>query len=281
VGAAGMQGWRPEMEDSHIIEVIESKPDHIFLAVFDGHGGAGAAAYAAKNMISTLEATSEWQQYLRDGEENIELVGKAMQNAFLKIDSEMRKHQDKTDMTPRPDTSGCTSVTAIVTPKWIICANAGDSRCVLSSNGDAIAMSEDHKPYDDSERDRIIAAGGSVQYKRVDGDLAVSRALGDFQYKQRSDLSPQDQKVSCFPDIRTHERTAADEVLLLACDGLWDVMTNVEAMEQCRRLFKCGESDMRLFCEEMVDLALEKGDLYVYFEYFTPYNFLSTNLLAF
>ena len=53
----------------------------------------------------------------------------------------------------------------------------------------------------DSERSRIENAGGKVSWKRVDGDLAVSRALGDFFYKNRDDLPPQDQKVTAFPDI--------------------------------------------------------------------------------
>jgi len=247
------------MEDAHITAVIPTKPDHIFLAVFDGHGGGGAAVYAASNMIPKLEETQEWQQYVAGGVENIELVGEAMKKAFLNIDAEMRVHQEETDKSARPDTSGCTSVTAIITPQWIICANAGDSRCILATNNDVVAMSEDHKPYDEAEKDRILKAGGTVQYKRVDGDLAVSRALGDFQYKQRGDLPAWEQRVSCLPDITTHERTAKDEVLLLACDGLWDVMSNPEAANQCRELFARGEGNMQLFCEELCDIALEKG----------------------
>jgi serine/threonine protein phosphatase PrpC len=99
------------------------------------------------------------------------------------------------------DTSGCTSVTAIITPKYIICANAGDSRCVLGTGGTARPMSEDHKPHSVEEKRRIESAGGFVQWNRVDGDLAVSRALGDFTYKHRPDLHPKDQKVFFFPAL--------------------------------------------------------------------------------
>jgi hypothetical protein len=63
----------------------------------------------------------------------------------------------------------------------------------------AIALSEDHKPYNPGEHERIDKAGGYVSMKRVDGDLAVSRALGDFQYKNREDLPPQQQKVTAHP----------------------------------------------------------------------------------
>ena len=57
----------------------------------------------------------------------------------------------------------------------------------------------------------------------MDGDLAVSRALGDFQFKARSDLDASQQRVSCVPDIKIVERTKEDDILILACDGLWDV----------------------------------------------------------
>lgn len=75
----------------------------------------------------------------------------------------------------RGDTSGCTAVCAIVSPKHVVCANAGDSRCVIGTGGTTIPLSEDHKPQDEIEKNRIEAAGGTIQWKRVDGDLAVSR----------------------------------------------------------------------------------------------------------
>lgn len=181
------------MEDSHIAINIPSKPDHLFLGVWDGHAGAGAAKYAHDNIISFLEDTDEWKEYLRGGVENHELVGRAMIAAFLAIDVKMKVYQMTTN---GHDTSGCTSVTAIVTPKYIICANAGDSRCVMGiGGGGAKPLSFDHKPSLQIERERIDAAGGFVQWNRVDGDLAVSRALGDFGYKNRPDLPPEAQKV--------------------------------------------------------------------------------------
>lgn len=189
-----MQGWRIEMEDSHISVDIPSKPDHLFLGVWDGHAGAGAAKYASEHMVETLEATNEWKEYLANGEENIELVSKALIATFLKLDDAIKYHQGTTY---GQDTSGCTSVTAIVTPKYIICANAGDSRCALGTNGEAIALSDDHKPTLPIEKSRIENAGGFVQWGRVDGDLAVSRALGDFGYKTRPDLPQDMQKVCC------------------------------------------------------------------------------------
>ena len=170
---------------------MPDKADHLLIGVFDGHGGAGAAIYAATNLINVIQATDQWKKYVEDGETNVSLLGDALQQAFLQLDLNLRAHQNS----DRSDKSGCTAVCAIVTPHHIICSNAGDSRCVLGTNGQTIPLSDDHKPYNDGERQRIEAAGGSVQWKRVDGDLAVSRAFGDFQYKTRPDLPAEQQKV--------------------------------------------------------------------------------------
>lgn len=258
VGVTGMQGWRLEMEDSHLCLEFPSKKDDVVLGVFDGHGGSGAAIWIEKNLVNFIENTSEWKEYIKLGEENPELVGRSLTRAFLDADNALRKFQDSTLEETGADTSGCTSVVCIITPKYIICANAGDSRCVLATNGKVKEMSFDHKPYDKPELDRIVAAGGYVQHKRVDGDLAVSRALGDFQFKDIT-LVQNQQKVSPEPDIITWERTPQDEFLLLACDGLWDVMSNEDASEYGRNLFTIGEGNMMLFAEEMIDNALAKG----------------------
>lgn len=91
--------------------------------------------------------------------------------------------------------SGCTAVAVMLTPTHIVTANAGDSRALLSRGGANVELSFDHKPGNAGETARIVAAGGVVSFKRVDGELAVSRALGDFQYKDK-DLSPEKCKVS-------------------------------------------------------------------------------------
>ena len=81
--------------------------------------------------------------------------------------------------------AGCTATVILINNKSdaIYCANAGDSRTVLSTGGTSIDLSKDHKPDDHSESSRIYQAGGSVEEGRVNGTLALSRALGDFEYK--------------------------------------------------------------------------------------------------
>jgi protein phosphatase PTC2/3 len=70
------------------------------------------------------------------------------------------------------------------------------------------------------EKARIVAAGGFVDFGRVNGNLALSRAIGDFEFKKSTDLAPEQQIVTAFPDVVTHEITSDDEFLVIACDGV-------------------------------------------------------------
>lgn len=166
-------------------------------------------------------------------QQDINKLSEAIKKAYLAIDEDLKK-QDV--IVNGEDHSGCTAVTCIVSPKSVLCANAGDSRSILYSGDEVVEMSHDHKPYNDSERLRIIDAGGVVAMRRVNGDLAVSRALGDFSYKQKHDLPAEKQQVTCYPDTYVHERQNNDKFLILACDGIWDVMSNEEL---CR--YVCDE----------------------------------------
>ena len=82
--------------------------------------------------------------------------------------------------------AGCTATVALITPIEIYVANAGDSRTVMSEKGNTVELSKDHKPDLPQERSRIIKAGGEVADGRVNGMLALSRAIGDFDYKPKT-----------------------------------------------------------------------------------------------
>lgn len=260
-GASGMQGYRPEMEDQHTCEVaIPGLEGHSFFAVYDGHGGDLAAKVAAKEVLPAIQNQQAFKQYCQGGCKDPDLLGKAMEAGFIQCDNEMRPNL------PPGDTSGTTAVSAFITPTHIICANAGDSRGIYCK-GAVVALSEDHKPDNADERARIEKAGGHVAQgmagmgpMRVDGDLAVSRCLGDFNYKLREDLPPEQQKVSPQPEIRVFKRDdAKDEVLILACDGIWDVMSNQECGDAVRQLLAEGERDMGLCAEELLMMCLDLG----------------------
>lgn len=100
---------------------------------------------------------------------------------------------------------GCTAVVVIISPTHFVCANAGDSRSVLArSSGPVMCfpLSDDHKPSNLPEKQRIEAAGGFVEDDRVNGSLNLSRSLGDFEYKGSAGLPFTQQMVTCDPEIR-------------------------------------------------------------------------------
>ena len=129
------------------------------------------------------------------------------------------------------DHSGSTCIASFISQTHIIIANCGDSRAVLARGGNVHFSSVDHKPTDAGETARIQGAGGFIEMGRVCGNLAVSRSLADFQYKDRADLPATKQKVTAASDMTTIARDASDEFLLLCCDGIWDVMSNEDAVE--------------------------------------------------
>mmetsp|Transcript_27985 Transcript_27985/g.32275 ORF Transcript_27985/g.32275 Transcript_27985/m.32275 type:complete len:769 (-) Transcript_27985:184-2490(-) len=173
--------------------------------------------------------------------------------------------------------SGTTTVLVMLTPHFMVCANVGDSRAVLYSSNvnspmlvgpEPTALSIDHKPKVPSERERIEKFGGRVARGRVDGELAVSRALGDFDFKNYSPHNKEEtgleiahrQKVSPIPEIIVQNGCIGkDRFLVLACDGIWDVLDNFQCAHLIETLFQEGESDVGLVCEEVLDVCLEKG----------------------
>jgi len=81
--------------------------------------------------------------------------------------------------------------------------------------------------------------------------LAVSRALGDFELKP---------SVSCLPDFEIQPRNPGiNDFIIIACDGLWDVFSNKDAVDEVRAIIYEGETNIALIAEEMLDLALHKG----------------------
>lgn len=131
--------------------------------------------------------------------------------------------------------AGSTAIVAVKKEKQLFVANAGDSRGVLCRGSRAIAMSEDHKPGMETERSRIVAAGGFLSdiagMCRVNGNLNLSRAIGDLKYKANASLKAKDQIITAEPDIRVLDLMPEDQFFVLACDGVWDVMDNQQVVD--------------------------------------------------
>lgn len=227
-GVTSVCGRRRDMEDAVSVhpsfchQKNEISNGFHFFGVFDGHG-CSHVAMKCQDLLHEIV------------KEEVEGVGEAvewkgtMERSFERMDKEVRLWSGplKSSSTCRCDIQtqqcdavGSTAVVAVVTPEKIIVSNCGDSRAVLCRNGVAIPLSSDHKPDRPDELERIEAAGGRVIYwdgARVLGVLAMSRAIGDNYLKPY---------VISEPEVTITDRTAEDECLIIASDGLWDVVSN-------------------------------------------------------
>lgn len=151
--------------------------------------------------------------------------------------------------------AGTTAIVIILKNNKIYCGNVGDSRAIASKKGAVEQLSFDHKPSNDDETRRIIAAGGWVEFNRVNGNLALSRALGDFCFKRNDKKSPEEQIVTALPDVIQKEITPDHEFIVLACDGIWDVLSNQEVIDFVRiRIAQKMEPEQ--ICEELLTRCL-------------------------
>ena len=263
-GVSAMQGWRMEMEDAHVCntEIKGSKislEGWAFFGVFDGHAGAKVSQYCAENLLNCIVEHFEDKKE-DDSVVTLDITKEGIVEGFLTTD---KKLKEEPQWSSGEDRSGTTAITVMITPTHIIWGNCGDSRGLLCRSGKLEHATKDHKPYNASEKDRIERAGGTVMMQRVNGSLAVSRALGDFDYKRCTDLKPNEQLVSPEPDIEVNERKDTDEFLFLACDGIFDVMSNEEVIEYISRQLTLT-SDLAEICSSLLDLCLHKVTV-VYF----------------
>ncbi|XP_062090895.1 probable protein phosphatase 2C 6 [Humulus lupulus] len=201
----------------------EISPVHFF-GVYDGHGGSQVAKFCAERLHEVI--AEEWA---RDTIEYNEWQRK-WETAFS-IGLE-RADNDLLTENVAPEMVGSTAVVAVLSGCQIITSNCGDSRAVLCRGTQTIPLTVDQKPDRADELMRIEREGGKVinwNGARVFGVLAMSRAIGD-RY-----LRPW---IIPVPEIQFMTRTEEDECLILASDGLWDVMTNDEVGEVARHLLR-------------------------------------------
>jgi len=280
---SGMQGWRERMEDAHLAmesvgAVSSSSPGWRQTALFgvmDGHGGEQVAQFCqrhfprelakhnAQDAAAALTSTFHCMDELLSDPNNLDEL-QSFTNDSVSFKS----------WNASPDTTGCTAVMVCVRGDSIVVANAGDSRAVLCRRGKAINMSDDHKPNLPGETARIHRAGGSIMeqrvaghtHYRVNGNLNLSRSIGDLLYKQNTSLSPQEQLIICHPDIRHFRRQITDEFMIIACDGVWDVLSSQEACDfirarlgdisEVRERLKDGSFKLSSILEDMLDTCL-------------------------
>ncbi|KAL9031122.1 MAG: hypothetical protein Q9196_000828 [Gyalolechia fulgens] len=249
-----MQGWRITMEDAHAA-VLDLQAEDLgrdfeaatpdkrlsFFGVYDGHGGDRVALFAGENIHKILAK----QEAFKKGD-----FEQALKDGFLATDRAILNNPKYDE-----EVSGCTASVGLISKTTIYVANAGDSRSVLGVKGRAKPLSFDHKPQNEGEKARICAAGGFVDFGRVNGNLALSRAIGDFEFKKCADLSPEQQIVTAFPDVVAHNISDDDEFLVIACDGIWDCQSSQAVVEFVRRGIAAKQSLSKI-CENMMDNCL-------------------------
>ncbi|CAH0562428.1 unnamed protein product [Brassicogethes aeneus] len=235
-----MMGWHSIMEDRNVAILY----NHFsYFAVFDGHGGATCSNYCAENLHNNI-----LRQKLFD-----EDIPKAIEKGFLITDQNLSRLTDL-------KTNGTTALCSIITRGNIYIANCGDSKGLLY-NGGVSFLTQAHKPNLLAEKERINNAGGIVSNARINwghGSLGVSRALGDFELKQKNGLTQCQQILSPLPDVEKIQRTGKEEFLILATDGVWDVFTNDALCQYIQnRLFITD--DLAEIVTQVIDTCYYKG----------------------
>lgn len=252
-GCAEFPGWRVDMEDATLLDEKRG-----IFGVFDGHGDGGSISnFLAKHFGEIWDGCEN---------ENESRVMRLEMTCRI-LDSRLKRIERYS--------GGSTAVVGIVTENKVTVANVGDSRAVIAKMVDdkcvAVPMSIDHKPDLPQERKRILSAGLTVIEERCsDGEvihkvqltendkIALSRAFGDFDYKANPELPPDEQAITSLPDIVCHERSKNDLFLILACDGVWDVMTNDECCEFVAESSKISNNVAEIG-EKLLNECLKKG----------------------
>lgn len=183
-------------------DVYQSKQiGHLkYYAIFDGHGGSHKlhqedhiANYARNNLHLIL--ADIFNQY---GSKDDITICTAIMNNFIQFDRDMYNNDKRYGTT-----CCCLIINSVKNKAYQI--NLGDSRCIISVDGKMIFATEDHDPINEIERDRVMAAGGIVLFGRIQGQLLLSRAFGDFELKSNKtknlDYDPVNGMVSSVPDV--------------------------------------------------------------------------------
>jgi len=279
---------REDMEDDGAIHQVG---DFTYAAVFDGHGGDAAAHYMARELhksfapyVDVLSSASPSEGPANErGLHCPPALYDGMQELFAGADREVIEWLKKNIDPEAAKEAGCTATVLLARADKLICANLGDSRCVMSRNGVAQDLSAEHRLYGpglevEDEVARVEASGGWVEDGRLCGIIAVARAFGDWEWKGEGldyikgagvewgcwdEATARNMKFSSDPVIASPAVSVlevdpeTDEFVMLASDGLWDVFTSEQAVQFARQLFQRG-MDAQKVAETLVDKALQR-----------------------
>ena len=245
------KGIRDQNEDKDTIIInLNNQNNNIakinIFGVYDGHGGKFVSKYLSENLPN----------YFTNKNITFPLSGKYIRDSFAITQKNLEKNYPV-----ESDYCGSTCLMALEyiyeKKRYIDVVNLGDSRCIISRNNIANVITKDHKPNWPDEKKRLQQMGGEIYYDGVDwriGALSVSRSFGDVDSKPY---------ISIKPDIFRYKITRKDQFMILACDGLWDVLDNQEVVNfvvsQCYDLEGNRINKKTNIARMLADLALQKG----------------------
>ncbi|KAG6469736.1 probable protein phosphatase 2C 27 isoform X2 [Zingiber officinale] len=247
-------GAREHMEDTHVcISDLAKKFRRrsldaeavSFYGVFDGHGGKDAAHFVCDNLPRIIAEDSDFPLKLE----------KVIVRSFLQTDLQFAKTCSPQASLPP---SGTTALVAMIFGRSLLVANAGDCRAVLSRLGVAIEMSKDHRPCCARERHRVESLGGFIDDGYLNGQLGVTRALGDWHLEGMKVPGQPGGPLIAEPELNHITLSKEDEFLIIGSDGLWDVFSSQNAVDFARRRLQ-QHNDVKACCKDIIEEALKRG----------------------
>ncbi|CAF1220070.1 unnamed protein product [Rotaria sp. Silwood1] len=240
-----MQGWRKSNEDYH--KELMPFDNHLwkhwaYFAIFDGHNGIETAKNAA-NLLDKylLESFNEVKSDI-----DTEIFNNIIKNTFIQLDKNLSGIVK--------DGSGSVCIASLIGPKKVYLINVGDSRgIIISKDGQVLLSTKDHKPSVRKEQERIHRAGGQITKSqndvlRVENQLATSRAFGDYSLDKHI--------IPAVPDIIEYPRDSSASYLILASDGIWDVMNNEQVASFISQ--RISNTSLKNIISELFDQCLKE-----------------------
>jgi protein phosphatase 1L len=221
--------YRQSMEDIGIL-IPDLTTDYkvSLFGIFDGHGGTDVVKFVKNRLPQLIKI------YLND----LFPVEIAFKNAFKKVDEELKFFDS--------EYIGTTATLILIKDNKIYCSNVGDTKAYIIYDKTYKQISNDHKCTNEDERKRITEIGGKIIKNRVMGQLILTRTLGDLYVKQFGVINT--------PDINVYDINETINYIIIASDGVWDVVD----LDTITNMGKAGKN-VGEFCKDIVKLAINKG----------------------
>jgi protein phosphatase 1G len=266
---SSVQGWSSTQEDAHLA-LLGFEENASLFGVFDGHNGAEVAKFVAKKLPKIIIQNKNY----RKGK-----IGLGLQESFMTLDKSLltreseeelkrlRQEYSKEPINKENEPaikSGCTAAVVLIKDNVLYVANLGDTRCILSRNNNALRLTSDHKPSDQTEKKRIERANGRVFCGRINNRINVSRAFGDHSYKLNTSLPQKEQIIIAWPDVVVEElKPNEDEFMVLVSDGVSSCISIAELIsfvaERIKTTYKLSEICEQLFTRILPEVMPAEG----------------------